>query len=185
MVVHNIGELTVFIPGHRPESIRFKKPVNLTRPRDDIAVPEEILAPTCTFLEYPPPEGIVCVAPPPLRAISDNKLILRVPLVCPALRAEPLARHGSPYIPTASVMLQRHDLAARAVGDADDACRSRLPVQESVGLGIRRCDVQVGRIGKTLGATIAILRAGGVPLLRPMRRPTWIVKFVKKNLPNI
>ena len=90
MVVHNIGELTVFIPGHRPESIRFKKPVNLTRPRDDIAVPEEILAPTCTFLEYPPPERIVAIAPATVRAIGHNKLILSVPLKRPALRANPL-----------------------------------------------------------------------------------------------
>ena len=73
-------------------------------------------------------------------------------------------------------MLQRHDLALRAVSDADNACRRGLPVQKAVGLATGCGDVQVGRIGETLGRAVAILRMGDlavlvvvVPLFAPAR----------------
>ena len=73
-------------------------------------------------------------------------------------------------------MFQRDDLAARAVGDADHPRRRGLPVQETLGPRARRRDVQIGRIGETLGRAVAILRMGDlavlvvvVPLFAPAR----------------
>ena len=56
-------------------------------------------------------------------------------------------------------MFQRDDLAPRAVGDAHDARRRGLPVQETLGIRARRRDVQVGAVGETLGTAVAIARA--------------------------
>ena len=56
-------------------------------------------------------------------------------------------------------MFQRDDLAPRVVGDADDARRRGLPVQETLGTRARRRDVQIGAVGEALGPTVAITRA--------------------------
>ena len=56
-------------------------------------------------------------------------------------------------------MFQRDDLAPRAVGDADDARRRGLPVQETLGIRARRRDVQIGAVGEALGTAVAIARA--------------------------
>ena len=56
-------------------------------------------------------------------------------------------------------MFQRDDLAPRAAGDAHDARRGGLPVQETLGTRARRRDVQIGAVGEALGTAVAIARA--------------------------
>ena len=56
-------------------------------------------------------------------------------------------------------MFQRDDLAPRAAGDAHDARRRGLPVQETLGTRARRRDVQIGAVGEALGTAVAIARA--------------------------
>ena len=56
-------------------------------------------------------------------------------------------------------MFQRDDLAPRAAGDAHDARRGGLPVQETLGTRARRRDVQIGAVGEALGTAVAMARA--------------------------
>jgi hypothetical protein len=56
-------------------------------------------------------------------------------------------------------VFQRDDLAPRAAGDAHDARRGGLPVQETLGTRARRRDVQIGAVGEALGTAVAIARA--------------------------
>ncbi len=165
VVVDDMKQHARLTTGHGAKAIRFKEPVNLAGARDHVAVPQEILALPGAFLPDPPPEGVIAIAPAAMRAIRRDQLILRVPFEGPSLRAKSLARDRPPHNPAAGVVLQRHDLATRAVGDAHDASSRGLPVQETVGIRARRRDVQIGAIGETLGPAIAILRARDLAVL--------------------
>ncbi len=66
-------------------------------------------------------------------------------------------------------MFQRDDLAPRVVGDADDARRRGLPVQETLGTRARRRDVQIGAVGEALGTAVAIARARDLALHHTIR----------------
>lgn len=189
MVIDDIGELSMFHPRHWPEAVWLEEPVDRARPRDNIAVPEEILAVPRALLEYPPPERIIAVAPAAVRTIGQDKLILRVPPERPGLRAEALARYRPPHHPATGVLLQRDDLTMRAVRDADNTRRRGLPVQKAVGVPSGRGDVEVRGISETLGAAVAIFLASDRAVnIKPkplMRCPIGIVEFFKENLPNV
>ena len=159
MVVDDMKQRARLTTGHGPKAIRLMEPVNIARARKDIAVPEKHLAPAAAFLEDPPPERVIAIAPAAQRAIRRDQLVLRVPFEDPCVRTETLARNGAANDAAAGVVFQRDDLAPRAVGDAHDARRRGLPVQETLGIRARRRDVQVGAVGEALGPTVAILRA--------------------------
>ena len=148
MVVDDVKQRARLTTGHGTKAIRLMEPVNIARARKDIAVPEKHLAPAAAFLENPPAKGVIAIAPAAQRAIRRDQLVLRVPFKNPGLRAETLARDRPPHDAAAGVVFQRDDLAPRAVGDARNARRRGLPVQETCGIRARRRDVQVGRIGE-------------------------------------
>ncbi len=159
MIVDDMKQRARLTTAHGAKAIRLMEPVNIARARQDVAVPEKHLAPAAAFLENPPAKGVIAIAPAALRAIRRDQLVLRVPFEDPCVRTETLARNGAANDAAAGVVFQRDDLAPRAVGDAHDARRRGLPVQETLGIRARRRDVQVGAVGEALGPTVAILRA--------------------------
>ena len=159
MIVDDMKQRARLTTAHGAKAIRLMEPVNIARARQDVAVPEKHLAPAAAFLENPPAKGVIAIAPAALRAIRRDQLVLRVPFEDPCVRTETLARNGAANDAAAGVVFQRDDLAPRAVGDAHDARRRGLPVQETLGIRARRRDVQIGAVGETLGTAVAITRA--------------------------
>ena len=160
VVVDDVKQRARLTTGHGTEAIRLIKPVNIAQARQNIAVPEKHLALAAAFLEDPPAKGVIAIAPATLRAIRRDQLVLCVPFKDPGLGAETLARNGAANDAAAGVVFQRDDLAPRVVGDADDARRRGLPVQETLGIRARRREVQVGAVGEALGRAVAIARTG-------------------------